>query len=98
AGPKLLAGMPLVDTPLGPGAPSVSELPQYAGVQGVQKLQDLKPTLADAQAANLAAPDEPNLPLLGHLSTNTLSQLPLAGGLTHGLTGLGGVTGLLGRF
>ena len=102
SGPKLLAGMPLVDTPLGPGAPSIAQLPQYAAVKDVQKIQDIEPTLAAAQAANLAAPADPNLPLLGHLSTNPLTQnLPLTGALGHGLptlNGLGGVSGLLGHF
>jgi hypothetical protein len=65
-------------------------------------MQELEPALAAAQAQNLAEPADPNLPLLGHLSTNPLTQnLPLTSGLAHGLPGLGGVggvTGLLGRF
>ncbi|NUP48261.1 MAG: hypothetical protein HOW97_13255, partial [Catenulispora sp.] len=96
AGPKLLAGMPLTETPLGPDAPSVSELPQYAGVKNMSQLA---PTLAAAHAAEMAAP--PSLPVLGQLPPGGLTQnLPLAGGLQSLplAGGLGGVTGLLGHF
>ena len=94
AGPKLLAGMPMTDTQLGPDAPSLSSLPQYAGVK---KIQELGPAVAAGHAAGLAEP--PSLPVIGQLPTASLAQnLPLAGGLAQSLPGLGGLSGLLGKF
>ncbi|MFD0631015.1 hypothetical protein ACFQ9X_04525 [Catenulispora yoronensis] len=72
AGPRLLAGMPMMDTPLGPDAPSLSQLPQYTGVKKMG-LSDVAPVLAAQQAANLAAPAAPTLPVIGELPDGGLT-------------------------